>query len=362
MLMNSERMQLIDPHVHLRDYDQFQKETLAHGLTTADRIGFSAVFEMPNTSPPVITRADIERRIAAADAALDETGVHVFHGLYAGLTSSETQIAEAVKAHAELFPRVVGLKLFAGPSTGSLGIMKRDERRAIYQKLADEHFTGVLAVHCEDPEYFQGDFRPPEAETASIREQIQHAAESGFAGTLHICHLTLPESLSIIEAARAEAGFRISCGVTPHHLLLADDLLQSENGFLFRVNPPLRKEFERKALFQAVLDGRVGWLESDHAPHTLHDKLEDAAGLPGLPGMALCMSRLIDAGISWGTLVSITGERQREVFGLPEFPHAGTVPDPEFQAESEAEFREQMMKAYEETAKEYPWNPYQHVQ
>ena len=70
--MNSERILLIDPHVHLRDYDQFQKETLAHGLTTADRIGFRAVFEMPNTSPPVIARADIERRIAAADAALDE--------------------------------------------------------------------------------------------------------------------------------------------------------------------------------------------------------------------------------------------------------------------------------------------------
>ncbi len=78
---------MIDPHVHLRDWNQAGKETLRHGLSVAFRAGLDAVFEMPNTDPPLVTRDAIRRRIDDADAACRSLGIRIFHGLYAGLTA-----------------------------------------------------------------------------------------------------------------------------------------------------------------------------------------------------------------------------------------------------------------------------------
>ena len=95
---------MIDPHVHLRDWSQKSKETLRHGLSVAWRAGLDAVFEMPNTDPPLTTRVAILRRIEEADAALASLRVPLFHGLYAGLTASPPQIEEAVAGMAGAFP------------------------------------------------------------------------------------------------------------------------------------------------------------------------------------------------------------------------------------------------------------------
>lgn len=388
---------MIDPHVHLRDYDQYAKETLGHGLALAQRLGFSAVFEMPNTKPPIISRKEIEKRLTAADTSAREFHLSIFHGLYAGLTRDQDQIAAAVTAHRELFPRVVGLKLFAGPSTGNLGIMKRSDRRAIYHQLAENDYTGVLAVHCEDPELFRSletgdhdEMRPAEAEIMSVREQILFARETGFRGTLHICHITQPEAIRIIEKARPKMSCRITCGATPHHLLLSKELQLGEEGHLFRVNPPLRSEETRHELMQALLDGRIDWLESDHAPHTLVDKIEGAAGLPGLPAMALLKAHLIKIGTGTELINRIFGERQKEVFGLPDSALLSSEKssekafDQKIQAEEPDETDEtntpnksdepykpdehlnqkiekrveHFASLYRAAAREYPWDPY----
>ena len=111
---------MIDPHVHLRDWEQAAKETLRHGLSVAWRAGLDAVFEMPNTDPPLVTREAILRRIEDADSALRALGIPMVHGLYAGITAVPRQVEEMVRAWKELFPRVVGLKMFAGHSTGQM--------------------------------------------------------------------------------------------------------------------------------------------------------------------------------------------------------------------------------------------------
>lgn len=203
---------MIDPHVHLRDWNQSGKETLRHGLAVAWRAGLDGVFEMPNTDPPLTTRESIMRRIADADAALASLRVPLFHGLYAGLTASPAQIEEAVTAWRTLFPRVVGLKMFAGHSTGEMGIVERESQALVYQTLAKLGYTGVLAVHCEkqlllrpadwDPgrPASHGRARPPAAEVASVNDQRELALEAGFAGTLHVCHISTPWSLDVLRA------------------------------------------------------------------------------------------------------------------------------------------------------------------
>jgi len=321
---------MIDPHVHLRDWEQRSKETLYHGLRTAVKAGITGVFDMPNTAPPLITSEMIAARLFDAASAQKkveaETGRKIFYGLYGGLTADEIQIREMVKAHREHFPSVVGLKLFSVHSTGNMGILSPSQRKKLFSVLSAEGYTGVLAVHCEknellkpelwDPDkpHTHSDARPAEAETASIQEVIETAVEFGFSGKLHICHVSTPQSLSCIESARENTPFPITCGITPHHALLDTSIPQTGN--LLKVNPPLRDSFSRKKMFQALVEGRIDWIESDHAPHTAEDKKNGASGIPGIAGYLLLVRELIHAGISREKIRVLTIDRVLKVFGL----------------------------------------------
>ncbi|MFA6891535.1 MAG: dihydroorotase family protein [Sphaerochaetaceae bacterium] len=329
---------MIDPHVHLRDWNQADKETVFHGLFVAAACGFELLFDMPNCNPPLTDRGVIERRLGLAADAVErikrETGRDIRYGLYAGLTSDEAQIREVVTAWDELFPNVVGLKLFAGNSTGDMGQVSEERQRHIYHELAKDGYTGVLAVHCEKESFLlpqredPSDFsthslaRPIEAEVASVSDQIRFAEEEEFRGILHICHLSTVESLPLIERGRAD-GLRITCGVTPHHLLLCSE--DARNRCLYaKMNPPLRDEAHRAALFGALLDGRIDWVESDHAPHTLSEKEKGACGIPGFSGSLTLLQSLYKAGIPEIRLRSLFGKRVLDVFGLP--PQYITIP------------------------------------
>ena len=138
--------------------------------------------------------------------------VPLFHGLYAGLTAVPPQIEEAVAGMAGAFPRVVGLKMFAGHSTGEMGIVERDAQALVYGTLSELGYTGVLAVHCEKESLLRpGDWdpgrpasharaRPPAAEVASVDDQRELALSAGFAGTLHVCHISTPWALDVLRA------------------------------------------------------------------------------------------------------------------------------------------------------------------
>ena len=183
---------MIDPHVHLRDWGQKAKETLRHGLSVAWRAGLDGVFEMPNTDPPLTTREAILRRIDGADAALASLRIPLFHGLYGGLTAEPRQIEEMVRAWRDLSPRVVGLKMYAGHSTGGMGIVERDVQAVVYRALVELGYTGVLAVHCEKQSLLRptewapgrpashARVRPPAAEVASVDDQRELALAAGF--------------------------------------------------------------------------------------------------------------------------------------------------------------------------------------
>ncbi len=313
---------MIDPHVHLRDWEQSEKESLAHGLMVAKACKIAALFDMPNTNPPLTTRDAIVRRLN--DAAALDSGVS-YH-IWAGLTAKPEQIREAVAIVDEFYPSVVGLKFFAGHSTGNMGLVDEGLQRSVYHHLAEANYEGVVALHCEkesllEPHlYDPADFathskaRPPASEVASITDQVRLADEAGFGGHLHICHLSTIEGLQVVEQARV-AGVRISCGVTAHHLLLSE--ADASNRSLWaKMNPPLRSESQRRALFEAAVDGRIDWLETDHAPHTIADKEGGASGIPGFSGLLLAIRALIDSKVGPKQLERMLGGAVIELFGL----------------------------------------------
>ncbi len=313
---------MIDAHVHLRDWGQSEKETLLHGMSVALSCGVDELFDMPNTSPPLTDRAHIEQRIADAKRC----GLPVRYHLYAGVTSDPRQIEEVVSLTREYPFEVIGLKMFAGHSTGDMGLVEGETQRQVYRTLASLGYEGVVALHCEKeslllPElYSPSDYashslaRPVEAEVASVADQIRYSEEEGFAGHLHICHLSSVSSLVLVEEAK-KRGRRISCAATPHHLLLTSE--DASSHFLYaKMNPPLRSESEREALFAALLGGRIDWVETDHAPHTLGDKEGGASGIPGFSGLLLLIKRLHEAGCSHPLMQSLLGGRVQQVFSL----------------------------------------------
>jgi len=152
-------MKMIDPHVHLRDWNQAHKETLLHAFGVAWKCGISALFEMPNTDPPLTTRTTVLRRLADADRALAKLRSKQFHGLYVGLTADPEQIRAAVELHQEFFPRVVGFKLYAGHSTGRMGVTTVAGQYQVWRSISSAGYHGVVALHAEREDLLRPDLR-----------------------------------------------------------------------------------------------------------------------------------------------------------------------------------------------------------
>ena len=352
---------MIDPHVHLRDWDQSKKETLLHGIGTAYRSGINGLFEMPNTSPVLTGRVVIERRIADAQKALEALSLSsedLLYGLYVGLTQDKLQRAEVLGLYEEYFPTIIGFKLFAGHSTGNMGTTTEAAQRAIYRQLAETSYKGILAVHCEKetlmhPDLWDssrpethGEARPAVAELQSVKDQIAHAVETGFSGSLHICHVSHPDTVDLINEIRnTSLPFTITCGVTPHHALLNSEEVD-HTGNLMKMNPPLRDKSAQERLYLQLLQGKIDWIESDHAPHTLQDKADGASGIPGFTGYVKLVPRLLSEKIDQELLKDLIGRRFLEVVGI-------SVSDERFFSIPE--------RFDPSIADDYPWDPFKYL-
>jgi dihydroorotase len=250
---------------------------------------------MPNTDPPITTRQQVLERLELVDKAKSP----VLYGLYIGVTSDEKQLMDAVSIHRELFPKVVGLKMFAGKSVGNLSVTKEEDQKKVYKILADAGYLGVIVVHCEKESYFRDCFnpnspithsysRPRLSEIWSVNDQIGFAKEAGFKGHIHIAHVSVHDSVRIINDNKNH--LKLSCGITPHHYVFSsNDVFISKNGLLFKVNPPIR-DIDNVMLLRGYLKrGLIDLIETDHAPHTFAEKTshkkEEGKYLSGFPGL-----------------------------------------------------------------------------
>ena len=336
-------MKIVDGHVHCRDEAQSEKDTIARVSYFAARSGVGAIFDMPNTSPPIISRDQVESRL---ELARDTCAPGVSYGLHIGVTSDPAQIREAVECYNELSLRedgrvgVVGLKMFAGKSVGDLAVIEECDQRRVYDTLADCGYEGVLVAHCEKESFMRPDLwdpkmpvshsfsRPSEAELESIRDQVGFFYNSNFNGKLHIAHVSTPEAVDYICNVRCNEvkSMRISCGVTPQHLFLNTGMMEDggvragKSGLSWKVNPPLRTRDEQLGLLGRLKEGKINCIETDHANHKLSEKMSAPfmSGIPGISSWPNVVERLKQEGFSEERIGLLTGKNVLDIYGLSE--------------------------------------------
>jgi dihydroorotase len=272
-----------DPHVHLRTPGHEHKEDVETGTRSAAAGGYCGILAMANTDPPVSTAADISALREQARA-----GASVPVGFMATVTKDMK--GEDLTEMVEL--REAGAVGFTddGLPIASARVMLRALQ---YQRLCG----GTIALHEEDPE-LSGDGVMHEgpvsaalglAGVPSVSESTMIARDAALAAyedaRIHVQHLSAAESVAVVRAARA-AGVKISAEASPHHLCLTDEEVRSLDPRRFKMNPPLRRESDRQALIEALRDGTIECVATDHAPHQDEEKdvpFEQAAmGVTGL--------------------------------------------------------------------------------
>jgi dihydroorotase len=308
-----------DPHVHLRVPGEEHKEDIETGSRAAAAGGYCGLLAMANTDPPVDSAPDVE---ALREEAAERASVGV--GFMA--TATRGMRGEELTEMAEL--REVGA---VGFSDDGMPIRNaRILRRALqYQRLCG----GVIALHEEDPDLSgEGVMHEGTVSAAlglagipSISESTMIARDAALAGyeegAIHVQHLSAAESIGAVRAAKA-AGVRLTCEVTPHHLCLSDEDVRSLDALRFKMNPPLRSALDREALRDALRDGTIDCIATDHAPHAMEEKevpFEQAAmGVTGLETSfaALHTDLVVPGVLELGQVVErLSGGA--EPFGLP---------------------------------------------
>jgi len=308
----------IDPHVHLRTPGREDEETIASGTAAAAAGGYCAILAMPNTDP-VVDTTDVLRGLRARAAEEAEVAVGFTAAITVGQAGQQlTEMGELADAGAVAFSD-------DGVPVSSAGMMRRALQYA--------SITGrPLALHCEEPSLSRGGHVHEGAAAAelgftgypSIGESVMVERDLALAAfeeqPVHLLHLSAAESVAALRRAR-EHGVRASGEVTPHHLVLTDDAVRTLDTNV-KMNPPLRAERDRVALLDALRDGTIEAIATDHAPHARHEKDVPFEAAPfGVTGLetafAVLYSELVEPGhLPLQTLLARLSAGPARIFGL----------------------------------------------
>jgi dihydroorotase len=288
----------VDPHVHLRTPGREDEEDLASGTRAAAAGGYCAILAMPNTDPVVDSAAVLGSLVERAGVEA-EIPVGFFASISKGQEGSElTEMIELAERGAVGFTD-------DGSPVRSAGLLRRALQ---YGEVAARR----LAVHCEEPALSRGGQMHEGAVSAelgfagypSVAESVMVGRDLALAAyeeqPLHVLHVSARESVEEIRAAQAQ-GVAATAEVTPHHLCLTDEAIRNLDSNL-KMNPPLRSVADRATLIEALSDGTIGAIATDHAPHAAFEKevpFEEAPfGVTGLEtAFAVLYTRLIEPGV-----------------------------------------------------------------
>lgn len=292
---------LVDIHTHLREPGREDSETVYSGTRAAAAGGYTAVFAMANTTP-VADNAGVVEQVLNLGRQAGWVDVHPVGAVSAGLEGkhlSEMGAMAASKAHVRVFSD-------DGKCVSDPMLM----RRALEYVKA---FDGVIAQHSQDPRLTENSQMhegkvsaelglrgwPAVAEESIIARDVLLTEHVG--SRLHVCHLSTAGSVEIVRLAKAR-GINVTAEVTPHHLLLTDELARTYSP-LYKVNPPLRTQADVEAVRQALADGTIDVVGTDHAPHPVEDKdCEWQAGAFGMTGLETALSVVIETMVKTGKL------------------------------------------------------------
>jgi dihydroorotase len=288
----------VDPHVHLRTPGREDEESIASGTGAAASGGYCAILAMPNTDPVVDSAATLGSLV---ETARGEAEIPV--GFLASITKG--QAGGELTEMGEL--AAVGAAGFTddGVPVASAGLMRRALQ---YGAITSRR----IALHCEEPTLSRSGQMHEGAVSAelgftgypSVAESLMVERDLALAAyerqPLHLLHLSAWESVQALRRARAE-GVQASAEVTPHHLCLTDEAVRSLDPNL-KMNPPLRSASDRTALIEALKDGTITAIATDHAPHARHEKEVPFEAAPfGVTGLETAFpalyTRLVEPGL-----------------------------------------------------------------
>jgi dihydroorotase len=308
----------IDVHVHFREPGFAHKETWLTGSRSAAAGGVTTVVDQPNTDPATTTGAAFDEKARLARQSL------VDYGINGGVTPDWDPDS--------LFERPLFAlgEVFLADSTGDMGIDASLFEVAVERAAAADV---PVTVHAEDADLFDESvlerdaggpgraadadlwsaYRTPAAERAAVERAVE--VGTGHGARIHVAHTSTPEGID----AAATGG--ATCEVTPHHLFLSREDL-GELGTFGRMNPPLRSEQRRAAVFERVADGTVDVVATDHAPHTREEKaasLWDApSGVPGVETMLpLLLATARDGELTYERVRDLVARNPARIFDLP---------------------------------------------
>ncbi|WOC14208.1 dihydroorotase [Gordonia sp. MP11Mi] len=310
----------VDMHTHLREPGREDTETVASGSLAAARGGYTAVFAMANTAP-VADNASVTDLVWRLGQEVGLVDIHPVGAVTVGLAGE--QLAEM----GMMAQGVAGVRLFSddGKCVHDPVLMKR----------ALEYSTGLgvlISQHSEDPRLTVGAVAhdgptaarlglagwPRAAEESIVARDALLARDAG--ARVHIAHASTAGTVELLKWARGQ-GIDITAEVTPHHLLLDDSRLETYDG-VNKVNPPLREASDVAALRQALADGAIDCVATDHAPHASQEKCcEFSQARPGMLGLETALSiiveTMVNAGLlDWRGVARVMSERPAEIVGL----------------------------------------------
>lgn len=280
---------LVDVHVHLREPGATQKEDFESGTKAAVAGGYTQVLDMPNNTPPTITRKDLNQKIKLAKGR-----IWCDLGFNFGATAASAKYFKSVRKN------VFGLKVYMNQTTGPLLVDVQKDLNLIFKSWGSKL---PIMVH---------------AQGETIETAIGLAKK--YKRYLHICHIT-SDQLSSISKAKKE-GMAISCEVSPHHLFLTTDNVK-KLGPLGIMKPPLLSKSDQKKLWQNL--DKIDMIATDHAPHTLEEKYDESSPKFGVPGLETTLTLMLNAMsqglISQERLIEMTSTVPRRIFHLPGQPN-----------------------------------------
>jgi dihydroorotase len=322
---------LVDAHVHMRAPGFEHKEGFGTGSMAAAAGGVTTVMVMPTTDPPTLTVRDFDHKVRLAAGR-----AHVDFALQAGVGGGGAEV-EALAARG-----VVSFELFLGDAAPALLLAEDAELREALRLLARvDRVAGVTptvgaVIHAEtarlraagrrEPAAFARS-RPPIAEALGVARVALLAEETG--ARVHFRQLSCRAAIDVLRAARVRYP-RLSAETTPHNLLLHEEELERQGPFA-KVAPPLRTPADAASLWEALRDGSLDIVATDHAPHLPHEKeagRNDIWKAPGgFPGLQTFLPLMLDevARGRWtlGQLVRCCAETPARLFGL--YPRKGAI-------------------------------------
>lgn len=284
----------IDTHAHFRDPGLTYKEDIETGSKAALKGGYTGVCLMANTKPICSSKETLEF-VRNREKELNLIDLHQCVSVTRGFDGEDL-------SHLETFKDDNRLKAI---SDDGVGVM---DSKIMYDAMLKAKENGwVIMSHAEDKSFSLSDMRI--AENIMTLRDIYLAKETG--ARLHMCHVSTKEAIEYIREARANYK-NITCEVTPHHIALTKDIND------YRVNPPIREKDDVRAVIDAIKDGIVDCIGTDHAPHTKEDKEKGSPGMVGLEtAFSICYTSLVRSGeITLNKLSEIMSKNGAEILGM----------------------------------------------